>query len=332
MQKKLPLTLYEREKVEFYLKLKLSHRGIAKRLKRDRRIIGREIRRNSICGKYIAKKAQELADKRAIKTNKCKLDKDEELRKYVYDHLKEDWSPEEIAGRLKEYPPPEVNGETISHESIYQYIYNGNGKHWYHFLRKKNAPKRRKKKSRKPSKITIPKLISITERPPVINERKRYGDWESDLIIFTRQKPTVSVQHERKSLAIRMHKSKDKTANENKEAIIASVESLPNELFKSLTFDRGKENVCHVELKDQYDLDTYFCEPYKSWQKGGVENSNRLIRQYLPRRTDLDKLSDKDIYEIQERLNNRPRKKLNYLTPNEVINSEISRLGGALNP
>lgn len=332
MQKKRPLTFYERDKIEFYLKLNLSNRGIAKRLKRDHSIIDREIERNSRDGTYISKIAQELADKKAKKTNKCKLDKDEDLRKYVHDRLKDDWSPEEIAGRLKKYPPPEVKGETISHESIYQYIYNGNGKHWYHLLRKKNAPRRRKKKSRKPSKITIPKLISITERPTEINERKRYGDWESDLIVFTKQKPAVSVQHERKSLTIRLHKTKDKTANENKDAIIASVESLPNELFKSLTFDRGGENVCHVDLKEQYGLETYFCEAYKSWQKGGVENSNGLIRQYLPKKTDLDKLSDKDIYEIQERINNRPRKKLNYLTPNEVIMHEISRLSGALNP
>lgn len=333
MQTNLRLTLYEREKIEFYLKLKMKHRAIARRLERDHRVVDREIRRNSRNGKYDSKYAQEMADKKAKKTNKCKLDKDENLRDYVYAQLNEDWSPEEIAGRLKKQPPPELNGQTISHESIYQYIYNGNGKHWYRLLRKKNAPRRQKKQARKPSKITIPKLISITERPFEINNRTRVGDWESDLIVFSGQKPAVSVQHERKSLAVRLHKTRNKSAIENKEAIISSIESLPNELFKSITFDRGGENVCHIELKELYDrLETYFCEPYKSWQKGGVENSNGLIRQYLPRKTALDKLNDKEIYDIQERINNRPRKKLNYLTPNEIIINEIALLSGALNP
>lgn len=332
MQKNLRLTFYEREKIEFYLKLKLKHRAIARRLKRDHRVVDREIKRNSRDGKYLSKVAQELTDKNSKKTNKCKLDKYEDLREYVYYQLKEDWSPEEIAGRLKEHPPPELKGKTISHESIYQYIYNGNGKHWYHFLRKKNAPRRQKKQARKPSKITMPKLIPIAERPSEINERARIGDWESDLLIFTRQKNAVSVQHERKSLAIRIHKTKNKSADANKDALISSIESLPNELFKSITFDRGGENVCHVDLKELYNLETFFCEPYKSWQKGGVENSNGLIRQYLPRKTDLDKLSDDDIFEIQEKINNRPRKKLNFLTPNEIIKNEIRHLGGALNP
>lgn len=333
MQKNVRLTLYEREKIEFYLKLKMKHRTIAKSLKRDRRVIDREIKRNSKDGKYLSKTAQELSDKKAKKTNKCKLDKDEDLRNYVYERLQDDWSPEEVAGRLKEQPPSELKGKTISHESIYQYIYNGNGKHWYRFLRKKNAPRRQKKQHRKSAKITIPELISITKRPLEINGRTRIGDWESDLIVFKGQKPAVSVQHERKSLAVRLHKIKDKSAKENKEAITASIESLPQEIFKSITFDRGGENVCHLELKELYsNLETFFCEAYKSWQKGGVENSNGLIRQYLPKNADLSKLNDKQVYDIQERLNNRPRKKLNYLTPNEVIKNEVALLGGALNP
>lgn len=120
----------------------------------------------------------------------------------------------------------------------------------------------------------------------------------------------------------------NRSAEETNQAIMRSVESLPLEYWKSLTFDNGGEGACHVRLRKEFDLETYFCDPYKSWQKGGVENANGLIRQYLPRLTNASALTDKDIYDIQETLNNRPRKSLNYLTPNEIIREQ----SGALNP
>ena len=142
-------------------------------------------------------------------------------------------------------------------------------------------------------------------------------------MIFSKQKTALSVQSERKSKLIRMHKVMDKTAEETKNALVRTAESVPKDLFLTLTFDNGTENVEHVEIKREYDVDTYFCDPFASWQKGGVENANKLIRHYLPRKTDLNQLTDKDIYDIQEKLNNRPRRCLNYLSPNEVINKVV---------
>lgn len=136
------------------------------------------------------------------------------------------------------------------------------------------------------------------------------------------------MQYERKSMLVRLHLVMNRSAEETREAIMRSIESLPVELWKSLTFDNGGEGVCHVNLRRDFNLDTYFCDPFASWQKGGVENVNGLIRQYLPRTTNVSVLTDGDIHEVQERLNNRPRKSLDYLTPNEVIREQ----SGALNP
>lgn len=158
----------------------------------------------------------------------------------------------------------------------------------------------------------------------MIDKRKRFGDWESDTMVFRKRKPAVSAQHERKSMLLRLRKLSDQSSEETLEALRAAVESLLlKDLVKSMTFDNGGENVCRTKIRNECDIETYFCEPYKSWQKGGVENSNGLIRQYLPRTINLDNITEEMLYEIQEKLNNRPRKKLGYSTPNETINAYI---------
>ena len=121
----------------------------------------------------------------------------------------------------------------------------------------------------------------------------------------------------------RCHKVADKTADETEQAMRKSIDSLPLPLWKSVTFDNGGEAATHVNLRNDYDLQTYFCDAYASWQKGGVENLNGLIRQYIPKRTDISQLTDEQIYGIQERLNNRPRKSLHYLTPNQALEREV---------
>lgn len=319
-----PLSYYERQIIETRLRGKWKIRQIARHLNRSPSIISREIKRNiHPSGKYLADYAQSLAEKKSHITNKRKLDKDPRLLNYVRKRLEDDWSPEEIAGRTKEHPPVILNGETISHESIYQYIYNSpKGNYLYNYLRRKKVPRRQKQYARKSQKSFIPARISIHDRPEIINNRERYGDWESDSVIFRKHKSALSVQHERKSLLIRLHKVADHGSEETLEALKSTIESLPTKnLAKSFTFDNGGEGAKHIEIKDGYGIDTYFCDTYKSWQKGGVENSNGLIRQYLPRKINFDNITEDMIYQIQEKLNNRPRKKLGYLSPNEVINS-----------
>lgn len=325
------LTKYEREKIEFCLKLKMKKREIARQLKRNHSIIVREINRNMDSRKhYSADLAQRKAEQKAKKTNKRKLEKIPRLRDYVKEKIKKDWSPEQIAGRLKHYPPQELKGQKVSHETIYQYIYEGEGMYENLFKHlRRGRPKRQKRWTRKKrKKIIIPNRISVHER---IMQKDEVGHWESDTVICSKQKSALSVQYEKSIQLARLHKIADKSAAETEQALIKTVESVDNEMAKTMAFDNGTEGALHGSLVEIFGMKTYFCDPYCSWQKGGVENLNGLIRQYLPRSTKLDDLSNDKIFLIEEKLNTRPRKGLNFLSPNEAYQKVINN-GGALNP
>lgn len=320
------LTQVEREQIAYSLKLKRGVRTIARLLQRDHSVIVRELRRNRLPdGTYDPLRAQKKADFRARRTNHRKLETDWRLHDWVEKQLREGWSPELIAGRLREHPPQEVRGETVSHEQIYQYIYAGEGRWegWYHFLHRKGR-RRRTQRGRKPQQPRIPERVSIHDRPRVIDEHGRLGDWESDLTLYRKQRSALSVQYERTLMLTQFHRVANKTAEENARAIAETLTRFPRRLVRSLTFDNGSENVCHTAIRERFTLDTFFCDPYAAWQKGGVENAIGLIRRSLPKAIDLSTLTDDDLRQVQEKINNRPRKKLNYQTPNEA-------LAGALN-
>jgi IS30 family transposase len=322
------LTYYERQIIESKRRSKQSARTIAKFLGRDHSVVAREIKRNT--GDhlpYTAVAAQRIAEGRDRKRSQKKLEKDSILKAYVVEQLKQDISPEQIAGILKHQPPVELIGKELCHETIYQYIYNGYGQYEYLYphLRRKKVARRQKRGSRKPQKVLIPERISIHERPGIAAEKTEYGHWESDTVLCKKQTAVLSVQYEKKSQLVRIHKVANKSAPETKIALEQTIDSLPDTLFKTMTFDNGLEGVCHVAIRDEHEIETFFCDAYASWQKGGVENMNGLIRQYIPKDANLEIISDDDIYAIQEKLNNRPRKGLNYLTPNQVIAVEVGR-------
>lgn len=320
------LTQVEREQIAYSLKLKRGVRTIARLLQRDHAVIVRELARNRLPdGTYDPRRAQKKADFRARKTNHRKLETDWRLHDWVEGKLRTGWSPELIAGRLRAHPPPQVRGVTVSHEQIYAYIYEGEGRFeaWYQLLHRKHR-RRHPRYGRKPQKQRIPERVSLHDRPAVIDDRQRVGDWESDLALYRKQAAALSVQYERVLMLTRLHKVANKTAEENERAIGETLDAVPPALAKSMTFDNGSENVCHARVRDLFNLATFFCDPYAAWQKGGVENAIGLIRRSLPKDTDLSTLTDDDLVQIQERINNRPRKKLNYQTPNEA-------LAGALN-
>jgi len=318
------VTFREREWIEFYLGAGLSIRSIAKFLNRNHSVIVREIIRNSSPYlPYRAIVAQKAADKKSKRTNKRKLDTDKRLSKYVVSRLGRDWSPEQIAGRLKEHPPPRLKGKKICPETIYQFVYSGGRDEYFNRL---HSHLRRAKSTRQPrysrkhrSGATIPDRVSIRMRPEAINQRDEYGHWESDTVCFGRKRQAVSVQLERKSRYVAIGKLDDHSSQETIDAIIGQVETLSPRMWQSITFDNGTEGTQHTKLREDYNIDTYHCDPYKSWQKGGVENVNGLIRQYLPKRTEIDKIPVEYICAVQDKLNNRPRKSLNYLTPNEIM-------------
>lgn len=324
------LTFYDRQKIEFYLNFKrLSLRDIAKLVVRDVSVISREITRHKPqFSLYNAEIAQRAAERKARNTNKKKLDKCPELKKLVDKEIKEDYSPDQIAGRLKKHPPPDIvtfKVKSLCPETIYQYIYEdaAEGGELYTHLRQ-HKPKRQKLGQRK-KRVFIPGKVSIHQRPDEINLKERYGDFEIDMIEGKKGKEAISNHYERKMMLTILHKIPNKKAQETTEAMKKTCEKFPPRFIKSMTYDNGTENAGHREIRDEYTIDTYFCDPFKSWQKGGVENSNGLVRQYIPKGADIGTVSPKYLKYVQDKLNNRPRKSLGYLTPNEVLSKVLKK-------
>jgi len=321
----------ERKIIEKELLRKTSCRDIAALLGRDHSVISREIKLNS--GEhmpYSADRAQLYADRRKTGKRKRMLEENGALRDMVIEKLRDEWSPDQIDGWLREEceKPPGF----VSYETIYKYVYSPEGKEgklWLHL--RTGRRKRRIQGVRKSRCDQIPDRTSIHERPEWIGAKERYGDWESDSVDSPRTgKGGLSSHYERKSQTCRIHKLQSKRSEDTKEALVKTKDSLPDYLFLTVTFDNGSENVRHAELKKEFGIETYFCDPYCSWQKGGVENLNKLIRQYFPKKTDFSRVSEEAIYAVQEKLNNRPRKSLNYRSPNQVISELVG--GGATNP
>lgn len=313
------ITYYERERIEHYLRVGKKKRWIARRLKRDHSVIVREIKSHT--GEqlpYTAKLAQEIADRKKKNANKRKMDKNEELKKHVIEKLKADWSPEQIAGRLETEPPANLLGATLSHESIYDFVYNHAEKFeelfkHLRYKRKVRQPHYARKKRSSP----IKNKTSIELRPAEIGERTEYGHWETDLVMVGRYPICVSV--ERKSLLCRLNLLENKQARENEAAIGRVIETTPANLFLSLTRDNGCENALHEETQSVLNVPSYFCHPYASWEKGTIENLNGLIRQYFPKKERGIIPTRESVRLAENKLNNRPRKKNNYLTPNEIF-------------
>jgi IS30 family transposase len=323
------LTFYDRQRIEFYLGLKpISLRDIAKFINRDVSVISREIKRHKPqFSPYNAELAQKAADRKAKLTNKKKLDKSEILKSYIEKQLREDWSPEQISGRIKEHAPPELeyaSVKQISAETIYQHIYNqeeGQPRLYKHL--RTHRKKRIEQGKRKYRGISIPDRTSINERPELVSTKERFGDMEADLLCGKRQKEAISVHYERKSMFVSLEKVYSMEAPENLKALKETIESFPEDFVKTMTFDNGGENAEHTKLKADYDIKTYFCDPGKAWQKGGVENMNKNLRQYIPKGFDIKKIEPEYLDFVKKRLNNRPRKTHNYLTPNEILSNYL---------
>jgi IS30 family transposase len=298
--------------------MKKSIRWIGRKLKRDHTVINREIKSHS--GEYLpytAKVAQEIYERKITEANKTKIEKNPKLKNFVISKIKNDWSPEEVAGVLESDPPDNLNGLTLCHETIYNYIYNYAERHeklYSHlrYKRKTRQPHYQRKKRSDPVK----NKVSIEERPEEINERKEYGHWETDLMMVGKRAICVSV--ERKSLFCRLKPLNGKKAEENERAIWKIIEEVPEHFVKTITRDNGMENALHEKTKNDFNVQSYFCHPYASWEKGTVENLNGLLRQYFPKKDKGIVLTAKNVSAAESKLNNRPRKKNNYLTPNQI--------------
>lgn len=316
-----PITLYEREHIEMYLRGNWSLRRIATHLYRNHTVISREVERNKGAdGRYQARTAHEKAWKRMSREQRRKLDDDDTLRNWVIQKLRDDaWSPQQISGILKNRPDSQVTGSYVSHETIYQYIYEGEGRFMglYQYLPRQHK-KRRKytgRKTRKDKGISF--MTPIVYRPREVDEKKDFGHWESDSVIGS-TRCALSVQKERLTQLVRISRIPDMTALSTENVLRQRIEEIGSENVLTITFDRGTEGANHYKLRLDYNIDTYHCDPYCSWQKGSVENMNARIRRFLPKGTDFSTLTSHDIYVIQEKLNNTPLKILGYKTANEL--------------
>jgi len=307
-----------------------SNRKIGKLLGRSVSSIGREIKRNSFQSKearfYEPLHAQGQAEARKKKAWGAKQPlKNGKVYAYVLAKLRDGWSPEQIAGRLRN-DHKEDKSWWICHETIYRFVYHSDNKDqsWWEYLRRKQK-KRRKRSGRKVHRVRIPDRISIHLRPKVIDKRKQIGHWEGDSIVGKGHLNGLHTEYERVSSLTRLEKIARINAEETIRAQKEIFGPLPKKLRRSTTLDNGMEMALHVRLKKHLGMKTYFADPYSSWQRGGNENANLWIRYYFPKGTDFSRISEEELRDVEWEINNRPRKRLGFKTPMEVFNQHLKR-------
>ncbi len=314
------LTLVEREEISRGVVAGQSLRWIAASLGRAPSTVSREIKRNGGRRQYRASKADEAAWDRAHRPKTCKLAENRALARIVAEKLQLEWSPDQIAGWLKSTYSDDENYQ-VSHETIYKSLFiQARGalkKELLQHLRKTRAMRRSRhhtQKTKDHGRIT--NTVSIRERPAEVEDRAVPGHWEGDLLCGSNnsQIATLVERHTRLVMLVRVPSKDTKTVVN---ALIKHARKLPREVYKSLTWDRGKEMADHERFSLDTDIKVYFCDPQSPWQRGSNENTNGLLRQYFPKGMDLSNVHQNRLNAVARRLNERPRKTLKYRTPAE---------------
>ncbi len=327
---RLSLTLVEREEISRGLEGRLSLRCIARHLQRSASTISREVKRNGGTGHYRAVQSDQTAWDRARRPKLCKLACNGPLCRTISRKLQLNWSPEQIAGWLKRaYPQEEYN--QVSHETIYRSLFvqaRGELKgELVKHLRSKRTMRRSKHATEKGvDRGQIKDMVSIRERPASVEDRAVPGHWEGDLISGPKNS-YIATLVERHTRYVMLAKLPDKSTQTVVSALIRQAKTLPTELYKSLTWDRGKELTDHRRFSLATDIDVYFCDPRSPWQRGSNENTNGLLRQYFPKGADLSVYSQAYLNKVARQLNERPRKTLGFETPAERFNACVASIG-----
>lgn len=314
------LSLAEREEISRGLSAGVALRSIARGLARAPSTISREIKRNGGPGRYRAAASDQAAWDRGLRPKVCKLACEPALCCAVSAKLRRKWSPEQIAGWLRRAFPGELHRQ-VSHETIYRSLYiQARGvlkKELLEHLRARRTIRRSRHASLKRHGLgQIKDMVSISERPACIEDRAIPGHWEGDLIGGTKNS-YIATLVERQSRYVMLVKVANKDTRSVVSGLIRQTQKLPRDLYKSLTWDRGKELADHRRLTLASDVEVYFCDPQSPWQRGTNENTNRLLRQYFPKGTDLSLYSQAKLSAVARQLNERPRKTLDYQTPAE---------------
>ena len=322
------LGLEEREEIRVGIDRGESDIEIADRLGRHRSTVWREIKANGGRRLYRAFRAHDEATLRAKRSRASWWETRPLLWEYVYQQLQARWSPQQISHRLRKEHPDDASW-WVSHESIYQAIYvQGRGS-----LRKelagcvRNGRVTRKPRTRPPNNPDwgrIPNMVNISQRPAEADDRAVPGHWEGDLILGKGSRSAVATLVERSTRFGMLIQIENRTAQHVAQRLTQEIQRLPQELFKSLTWDQGKEMTQHAKFKIDTGIDVFFCDPHSPWQRGSNENWNGLVRQYLPKGTDLSIHTQNDLDEMAQSLNTRPRMTLDWETPAERLNQLVA--------
>ena len=324
---RLALSLKERDEISRGIVSHHSIRLMARLLGRSPSTVSREVRRNGGYDQYGAALADDRAWARARRPKRCKLAKHPWLQRVVARKLRLNWSPEQIAGWLKRGHSGD-GANQVSHETIYRSLFvQARGvlkKELLRHLRFKHTIRRSKAARRKAvGRGQITDMVSISERPAAVDDRAVPGHWEGDLLSGSKNSHIATLV-ERQTRYVMLTKVANKETGTVVSALIRQARTLPTELYKSLTWDRGKELADHRRFSLATDIDVYFCDPQSPWQRGSNENTNGLLRQYFPKGTDLSVYSQADLNKVARQLNERPRKTLEFETPAERFNACVA--------
>jgi len=310
-----------RQWLYFLIKKDTSRKEIAQTLGMWPSSITRELNRNSIIKDghkvYDPLEAQIRSEARQVKNFKCKILRSERLLRIIERKLRAGWGPDVISGYLRRNRPALY----VCHETIYMFIYQQK-REWIKLLargRDRRSHRKNQYGSRKKNKI--PGRVGIIHRPKEVESRETFGHFEVDCIVSRKSKSALLVVCERKTNWVRIYPLSRKTAREVKRGLVYLLKDY-SKAVKTLTYDNGTENVLHMLVNRKLNCKSYFCNPYHSWEKGTVENTNGLIRRYVTKGSDIALYSKKEIKRIEKRLNTIPRKKLDYLSPQEYFNQE----------
>jgi IS30 family transposase len=320
----------EREEISRGVAAGKSIRSIAMALNRAPSTISRELQRNQGRQRYRAAQADHAAWDRALRPKPCKLALHRVLARQVAAKLRRQWSPEQVAGWLRRKYPDDANRQ-VSHETIYRTLYiQSRGalkKELLTHLRRTRAMRRSRHYTQKTGDHgRIKDAVSISERPVDAEDRAVPGHWEGDLV-FGNKDSQIATLVERQTRYVMLVKVASKYSTTVINALIKSARRLPKELYRSLTWDRGTEMAKHRQFTLASEIQVYFCDPHKPWQRGSNENTNGLLRQYLPKGIDISNVSQVELNAVARKLNERPRKILSYETPAERYRQCVASIG-----
>ena len=324
------LTPIERGQIEALRREGLGVRRIAGAIGRAPSTVSRELRRNPVASGYDAARAQRRYHQRREECRPARRLEHRPLWDYVFEKIPQGWTPETVAGKL---PVAFADDKRmrVSHETLYRALYSDERMQCLIQSLPQARPKRRKRGQGKTRRgPSIPNRVGIAQRPAEVDARSRYGDWEGDTVVGANQKAFITTIVERKSLLLRARITPSKQAVEVANAVVDALIDLPTTWVRTITFDNGTEFAQHEQMTAILHTEIYFADPYAAHQRGRNENTNGLLRRFLPKGTDLATITQEHLDHLVELINNRPRKTLGYKSANELLKESRARIPVAL--